>query len=960
MKVPVKNIALKILKWTGIFILFILFLMFIIPLLFPGTIAEQVKIAANKNLDAKLDFKKSNLSFFTHFPSLTVSLDSITLTGSAPYSNQTLLNADQVAFGINLKRLIFDNMIKIDKLYVSDAFVNVMVNEKGQANYNIYVPENKQPKDTTAEGAAIRLDRIDFENCHIKYNDRSAKILVDAHGFNYVGKGDLSADVFDLRTDARIDSIDFYLDRVPYLKKKELHADLITRINTNALSFILQKNELKINELPLEFTGFFTILRDGYKINIDASSKNTTLEDLLSVAPPQYLEWMEDTKIKGRTDLMFRFQGQYNVAKNLKPNLGFKFQVRDGGIEYKNAPVPVSNMQVDLAAFLPALDTERLQINLKKLDFNVGDKDYFKAFVITKGLSEMAVKASLKGSLNLETVDAALGLENMDLRGSLKTDITANGTYSAAKKLFPKTKGGINLQKGWLKTNSYPNPITDITFVANVINNSGTFQDLKVGVTPASFKFEGAPVYVNITASDFEDLYYDAIIKGELNVGRIYKVFAKEGLDVTGYAKADLALKGRQSYATTGQYSKLNNKGTIQLKNIKTTSELFPKAFFIKEGLFRFENEKMWFEKFGASYGKSDFAINGYLLNTINYFLESNGTLSGNFNLKSKLIYVDEFMALKEGENKDRKTSVEYAKEDNPKASGVVVLPTNLNVSLIANADKVEYNGLTLNNLIGKVGIGKGQLFLENTTFNIIGCNVGVDAKYDDESPTKANFDAHLRAKDFSVQRAYKEIPMFHDMVTAAEKAEGIISIDYKIKGDFNANMGPIYESLEGGGTINLRDVKVSGLKLFGDVSKQTGQDGLNNPRMEGIDVVSSIDNNLIHIEPFTIKVAGFRPTIKGTTSFDGLLDLRMRLGLPPFGLIGIPIVITGTHSDPKIKVFSKTGQKITDALYNELTNTVVKEEQREKKGGKTKAEKKLERRVEIINAKDEKQKAKQ
>jgi AsmA protein len=85
-----------------------------------------------------------------------------------------------------------------------------------------------------------------------------------------------------------------------------------------------------------------------------------------------------------------------------------------------------------------------------------------------------------------------------------------------------------------------------------------------------------------------------------------------------------------------------------------------------------------------------------------------------------------------------------------------------------------------------------------------------------------------------------------------------------------------------------------------------------------------------------------------------------MRLGLPPFGLIGIPIVITGTHSDPKIKVFSKTGQKITDALYNELTNTVVKEEQREKKGGKTKAEKKLERRVEIINAKDEKQKAKQ
>jgi len=929
MKVSVKKITLKVLKWTGIFIAFILLLMFLLPILFPGTIAEQVKIVANKNLDAKLDFKRSKLSFFTHFPSLTVSLDSISLTGSAPYSNQPLLNADQVAFGINLKRLIFDNIIKIDKLYVSDAFINVMVNEKGQANYNIYVPENEQPKDTTAEGAAIRLDRIDFENCHIKYNDRSAKILVDAQGFNYVGKGNLSEDVFDLETDARIDSIDFYYDRVPYLKKKHVRADLITRINTNALSFILQKNELKINELPLEFTGFFTILRDGYKINIDASSKNTTLDDLLSVAPPQYLTWMEQTKIKGRADLMFRFQGEYNVAKKLQPNLGFKFQVHDGGVEYKGAPVPISDMQVDMAAYLPALDVEKLQVNLKKFDFKVGDKDYFKAFVITKGLSEMAVKASIKGSLNLQTVDAALGLKDFDLKGSLKTDITANGTYSAEKKLFPKTKGGINLQKGWLKTSYYPNPITDITFVSKIINNSGTFQDLKVAVTPASFKFEGNPVYVNASVSDFDDMFYDAIIKGELNIGRIYKVFSQKGLDVTGYAKADLSLKGRQSYATTGQYSKLDNKGTILLKDIKTTSELFPKAFFIKEGLFRFENEKMWFEKFGASYGKSDFAINGYLLNTINYFLESHGTLSGNFNVKSKLINVDEFMALKEGENKDRKTAVEYAKEDNPKASGVVVLPTNLNVSLVANADKVQYNGLVLNNLIGKVGIGKGELYLENTNFNIIGCTVGIDARYDDESPTAANFDAHLRAKDFSVQRAYKEIPMFHDMVTAAEKAEGIISIDYKIKGDLNANMGPIYESLEGGGTINLRDVKVSGLKLFNGLSEKTGQDGINNPTLKGIDIKTTINNNLIRIEPFDFKVSLFRPTIKGTTSFDGLLDIRVRLGLPPGGLIGIPIVVTGTHDAPKIKVFSKTGQRITDAIYNEKTNTVVKEEKR-------------------------------
>ena len=927
MKPAIKNTLIKILKWSGISIAGILLLMFLLPLLFPGKIAYEVKKVANKSLDAKLDFSKSKLSFFTHFPSLTVSLDDLSLTGSKPFSNDTLLKANQVAFGINLKRLLFNNEVKIDELYVSDAFVNVMVNSKGEANYNIYVSPDKQPKDSTDEGTAIRLDRIDFKNCHIKYNDRSAKILVDAHGFNYVGKGDLSEAVFDLRTDANIDSLDFYYDRVPYLKKKKLHADLITRINTNALSFILQKNELRINELPLEFTGIFTILKDGYKINIDAASENTTVQDLVSVLPPQYLDWAQDTKFEGRSDLLFTFKGRYNAAKNQQPDLGFKFKIREGAVKYKNSSIPLTDFAMDLSAALPSLDPEKLSIDLKALGFKLGEKDYFNANLQSKGLSEMVVKANIKGALDLKTLNTAIGIQGVDMRGLLRTDITADGTYSASKKLFPKAKGGIELHSGWIKTKYYPNPITNITFVASLLNANGTFEDLTVAVAPASFKFEGNPVYVKASVSDFSDILYKATIKGELNVGKIYQVFSQKGLDVSGYAKADLSLDGRQSYATTGQYSKLNNKGTILLKNIKTTSELFPKPFVIQEGLFRFQNEKMWFEKFGATYGKSDFAINGYLLNTINYFLESRGTLSGNFNLKSKLINVDEFMSLKEGENSGHKDAVEVAKEENPKASGVVAIPKNLNVALVSNIDKIEYNGLVLNNLSGKIGVNKGQFNLENTAFDLIGCKVGIDARYQNESLLTANFDVHFRANDFDVQRAYKEIPMFREMVTAAEKTEGIISLDYKLKGDIDENMGPIYESLDGGGTINLRDVKVIGLKLFGGVSSKTGQDGLNNPQLKGIDIKTTISKNLVHIDDFTFKISAFRPTIKGTTSFDGLLDLKMRLGLPPMGLIGIPIVITGTHEAPEIKVFSKTGKEIVEAVYNQKTNTVVKKE---------------------------------
>lgn len=921
-----KNKALKLLKIAGITVASILLLLYLIPLLFPGAIASEVKKIANKNLDTKMEFSKSKLSFFTHFPYLTVSLDHLSLSGSAPFKNSTFLKADQVAFGISLKRLVFNNEIKIDKLYISDAALNIIVNKKGQANYNIYVA-SKNNTNANDEGTAIRLERIDIKNCQVKYNDLSVHTRIDAYGLNYVGKGNLSEAIFDLNTFATIDTFNLYYKDIAYLKKKKLQANLITRINTHALSFILKKNELHVNKLPLKFTGFLTILKEGYKININAASENTTVKDLLTVLPPENISWLNDVTLNGSSDLLFTLKGRYNTSKNLRPDLAFNIKVHDASLKYKNAVIPVTNFKLNLNAALPSLDTEKLLINLNSLTFKLGDKDYFKAFFQSKGYTEMSVSTAIKGSLDLATLGKAIGLKTIAMQGTLKTNIAADGIYNASKKLFPKIKGGVRLNDGQLKTTHYANPITKIIFVADLLNTTGTFEGLKVAVNPASFVFEGNPVYANVALSDFNNLFYEARLKGELNIGNIYKVFSKKNLNVTGYAKANFLLKGRQSYATTGQYDKLDNKGTLILRNIKAKSALFPKTFFIKEGNFRFQNEKMWFEKFTASYGQSDFDIDGYLLNTFNYFLESKGVLSGNFTMKSKRINVDEFMSLKKGTDESQNTKIAIAKKENPKMSGVIIVPTNLDVGLTVAADKIEYNQLQLNNLNGKVGVNKGKVYLEKILFDIIDCRVGIEGIYDDESPITANFKAHIKAENFNVQRAYMEIPMFKKMVSAAERAKGIISLDYKMNGDLDGNMVPIYASLKGEGTLYLRDVKIKGLKLFEGLSKKTGQGGLDNPSMAGIEIYTTIDNNLIHIHNFHFTIAGFKPRIKGTSSFDGLLDLRMRLGLPPFGIIGIPFVITGTYDNPKIKAFSKTGKEIIGALYNDKTNTVIKKE---------------------------------
>ena len=903
MNESIKKKIVKTLKITGITFGALLFLMFLIPIIFPGKIAEEVKQFANEKLEGDLNFSEAHLSFFNHFPSLTLTLRDFKLKGSKPFQEQTLIAANEISFGINVKSLLFDSTVKIDKIFLSHALMNVKVNEKGEANYNVYVSDDKKETKKDNSNTSLKLEKIDIEDSHLVYDDKSTKILIDAKGFNYIGKGDLDQSVFDIYTEAEIDSLNFTFDNEAYLKNKKIKADLITKINTSSLAFFFQQNNLKINKLPVEFTGKFDFLKNGYSMDFNIASKDSRLNDFFTALPPQYVTWLEKTKVKGSTDLALSLKGNYIASENKKPNLEFNMKIRDGQIEYKNAPFPVSNIFLNFDTKVPALNPDQLHVTIDSLFFNVG-KDYMKAIVKSKGLSQPNIDAAIQASLDLKKVDQALGLENMSLKGLLKMNIKSKGVYDKTNSIFPITKGTVSLKNGDIQTQYYPHPIQNINVFLSLINGNGSFKETKLVINPASFVFEGKPFQLKASFENFDDVAYDIKAKGILDIAKIYKVFSKKGLDVKGFIKADVVFKGKQSDATTGNYSKLKNSGTLQLQNISTRSEYLPKPFVIKEGLFTFYQDKMNFSNFIATYGASDFKMNGYLQNAINYALSSKEILKGKFTLDANYINVDEFMS---GATATDKTAPTTATTDNKPESGVVMIPPNLDLQFKANMKKVNFSDLKLENTTGDLTINKGQLLLKNTGFNVIGCQVDIDAIYANETPTKASFDFKIKADNFDIKRAYDEIKIFHEMASAAESAQGIISLKYKVAGKLDGNMQPIYPSLVGGGTLSVKDIKMRGFKMFGTVSEKTNTEAIKNPDLSKVDINTTIKNNIITIERFKFKFAGFRPRIEGTTSFDGQLNLKMRLGLPPLGIIGIPLTITGTKDDPKVKLGRKT-----------------------------------------------------
>jgi AsmA protein len=1047
-----KRTIIKVLKITGLSVAAILLLLFLTPILFPGTVAEKIKTWTNSSLDGELNFSKVRLSFFKHFPSLTLTLYDFTLKGSEPYKKDTLVSAGEIALGVNLKSLIFNKHIDINKIFISDAFINVQVNEKGEANYNVYVSDKKKVAGKTdTAGTALRLEKIIVENSHLIYNDKSVQVLINAKGFNYTGSGDLTKAIFDLASHAKIDSLDFYLSDKPYLLNKQFNADLITKINTNSLSFFFERNNLVINRLPVQFTGKFDFLKNGYDIDFIITSAKSDLEDFITALPHQYITWQQHTKIKGNTDLLLKLKGKYIAATNTMPDLDLNMKIRDGYIKYEDAPLPVSNLYLNIDTKMPALNADSLLVKVDSVFFNI-DKDYLSAIVIIKGIQQPFVTANLNTQMDLEKLDKAFGLPDITLKGKIDLRLTANGRYATGpnpnslrhenillsipsfnlkslvkngylkydslpqaitninftinsacadnnyqhtsinisgltasalnnyinghaslsslkdkdvdaslkanidladiqklypvkdlelsgvlkfninakgkydevKKTFPSTTADINLQNGSVKTAYYPDAINDIRVSAKATDANGTLKDLQILIEPASFQFEGKPFHVKASLQNFDDITYAITAKGELDVAKIYKVFSKKGIDVSGFIKADLSLQGKQSDATHARYGKLHNEGTLQVKDLQTSTEYFPQPFLIKEGTFTFRQDKMWFRNFLAYYGQSDFRMDGYMQNVINYALSDKAILKGNFNVNANFINANEFMAFAPVKKDSSVMGVKNVSVTIPAAgtdSGVIIIPANLDLTLTATSKKVSYNGLNLQNAKGNLSIAGGKLSLQQTGFNLIGCDVLMTAGYSSTSAKKAIFNYHLQAKEFDIKKAYNEIKLFRDMATSAGKAQGIVSLDYNLKGVLDANMHPLYPSLEGGGTLSVKNIKLYGLKLFSTVSQKTGKDSINNPNMANVDIKTTIKNNIITIERFKFKVAGFRPRIEGNASFDGQLNIKMRLGLPPLGIIGIPMRITGTQENPKVKLGKGDKEDIPEREYKEENN---------------------------------------
>jgi hypothetical protein len=771
------------------------------------------------------------------------------------------------------------------------------------------------------------------------YNDQTLPLYAKIVNFNHVGSGDLKADIFDMTTKTTSDEVTVVFDTVTYMNKIKFEGHSILNMDMKNSKYTFKENTFLINAFSFGFDGSIDMPADGSMIyNITFAAKETQFKNFLSLVPGVFTKDFEKLK----TDGVLAFDGYYKGTmkdSTQMPGFGLNLKIDKGMFQYPDLPTAVTNVFCDLHVEDKDGVVDNIIVDLKKLHIDMGTNP-IDARAYVAGLTNMNVDADVKAKLNLADLAKIYPIDGLLLKGLFNLDAKAKGTYNATEKKMPTLTAGMSLIDGYAKSKDFPKPLENIQMAANVTNPTGVLNDTKANLEKFNFLLDGEPLDVSGFFSNFDDVNYDAKIKGVLDLGKLTKIFPLDSMTLSGKILADIETKGKMSLVTAGKYDKLSTSGKMDFNQFEFKSYSLPQGFKITDGSMNFTPEKINITKLNGFLGKSDIDIKGYVANYMGYVF-SNGTVKGQMNFLSNTFDVNEWMV------EDPKATPKTPQEEPPMSAPEV--PKNIDFVLSSVINKLDYSNYGITDLKGDILIKDGIVSMRQIIFNMIEGAFTVNGAYNSQNIEKPKFNFDFNMQNASIPKAYATFNTVQAFAPVAKDIEGKASMKFALLGDLQKDMNPVMPSISGSGMITVVDAVIKENKMLDELAKATKNESLKNPTLKNVQVSAEIKEGRAYFKPFDLKAGDVTTNIGGSQGLDGTLDYGLKVDMPagqlgnaaaeslgkltgmainPADRVQLSFKVTGTSSNPKI---TPTGASTSGKAGAASPATQVKEQVQQK-----------------------------
>jgi hypothetical protein len=280
-----------------------------------------------------------------------------------------------------------------------------------------------------------------------------------------------------------------------------------------------------------------------------------------------------------------------------------------------------------------------------------------------------------------------------------------------------------------------------------------------------------------------------------------------------------------------------------------------------------------------------------------------------------------------------------------------VPLP-NVDMDIVATIGTLTMEKFEMKNVKGTMKIANGIINLQGFTCNVFDGSVTTKGSLNMQKPDHPAFDL---AFDMNGVDAHAMLPKF---TSFGERIFGKLSMNTTIKGMLNDTLGLDHSGLDGQGKVNIRDGKLTGVKVNKTIASLVKLPDLEEINFKDWANSFTITDGRVIIKDLKITAPGGDYLVNGSQGLDGSLDYSMsmllsdktsaqvsipgfageatRLFKEPGGRVKLDFEIGGTFDDPKVNLDTKPAQKKAEDLAKQKVNEETKKlgEEAKKKAG--------------------------
>jgi hypothetical protein len=878
------KILKKVLKITGITLLVLIVLAFTIPIVFKKQITNLVKKEINKSINAKVDFKDVSLSLFRRFPKVSITLDELSVVGVNEFASDTLIYTKKMDASANLFSVIKGKDIKVFGLFLESPRIHALVNKEGKANWDIAKESTDTTTtadaDTSASAFKMSLKKYAITNGYIEYKDESGDTWFELSGLDHEGSGDITQDVFTLKTSTKATAASFTQSTIPYLVNVKTGIITDITIDNKTSTYTFKTDDIVINDLKLSADGSFQLVNDStYGMDIKFKSPGNEFKNILSLIPAVYKQDFDKIKTSGNAVFNGFVKGTYSPQQ--MPAYDVNLEITNGSFQYPDLPKPVKNIQVSLHASNPDGVADNAVIDISKAHLEMDNEPFDFRLLFRNPETIQYIDASAKGKLDLSQLTQFVKLENgTQLAGLVWADAFAKGNLKAMETYQgPFTAGGFfDIKNLFYSSNAFPQPIQHGSMKVQIENSGGIADNTSVNITAGHIEVGKDPVDFTLNLMHpVSSIDFAGTAKGRLTLDNIKQFTALEpGTSVSGSLFADIKFAGNKTAIDKEEYEKINFGGTANLDKVKYVSKDYPSGITISNTAASFNLSDVNINSFAGNYMGSNFTGNGVLNNLIGFAMK-NEPLKGNLNLAVDKMNLNDWTG-----TPDASPVAKTGGSDPAAGSSAFLVPANLDITLNAKAGRVVYDKVDYDNINGVLLLSDETVKLQNVKAAALDGSILMNGTYSTKT-NKTNPDMGLSyvIKDMDVQKAFLSYNTIQAIMPIGKFLSGKLSSELSMSGNLNGDMMPDLKSLTGKGNLLLLQGVLNKFAPLEKLASALQIDRLKSISIKDVKNYIEFANGKVLVKPFTLKIDDIEMQIGGMHGFDQTMDYSIAMKVP-------------------------------------------------------------------------------